>query len=66
MTEVFRGREEFGEARFLDAFLSCRELTAEETLTSLWNTLDVFSDGYEQSDDMTALVLFRDHDGDPH
>jgi serine phosphatase RsbU (regulator of sigma subunit) len=66
MTEVFRGQEEFGEARFLDAFLSCRQLTAEETLTSLWKTLDVFSDGYEQSDDMTALVLFRNHDGDHH
>jgi serine phosphatase RsbU (regulator of sigma subunit) len=66
MTEVFRGKEEFGEARFLEAFLSCGELTAEETLKSLWDTLDVFSDGYEQSDDMTALVLFRNHDGDHH
>ncbi len=59
MTEVFRGEEEFGEARLLEAFLACREQTAERTLSSLWHTLEAFSDGQDQSDDMTALVLFR-------
>jgi serine phosphatase RsbU (regulator of sigma subunit) len=66
MTEVFREEEEFGESRLLEAFLSCRETTADRTLESIWHTLEVFSDGQEQSDDMTALVLFRDHDGDRH
>ena len=66
MTEVFRHEEEFGESRLLETFLSCRQLTAGETLKCLWHTLDVFSNGHEQSDDMTALVLFRDHDGDRH
>ncbi len=59
MTEVFRGEEEFGEARLLQAFLACEEPTAERTLGHLWRTLEGFSDGQEQSDDMTALVLFR-------
>jgi serine phosphatase RsbU (regulator of sigma subunit) len=59
MTEVFRGEEEFGEDRFLEAFIQCKEPTAEKALRSLWNTLEVFSDGQDQSDDMTALVLLR-------
>jgi serine phosphatase RsbU (regulator of sigma subunit) len=59
MTEVFCGEDEFGESRLLEAFVSCDEPTAEKTLGSLWHTLEVFSDGHDQSDDMTALVLFR-------
>jgi serine phosphatase RsbU (regulator of sigma subunit) len=59
MTEVFHGEEEFGESRLLEAFLACKEQTAERTLFSLWHTLESFSDGQNQSDDMTALVLFR-------
>ena len=59
MTEVFRGAEEFGERGLLDAFLACKEQTAERTLSSLWHTLEAFSGGGNQSDDMTALVLFR-------
>jgi serine phosphatase RsbU (regulator of sigma subunit) len=66
MTEVFCVEEEFGESRLLETFLSCREPTADRTLKSLWQTLAVFSDGQEQSDDMTALLLFRNHDGDFH
>jgi serine phosphatase RsbU (regulator of sigma subunit) len=59
MTEVFRGEEEFGESRLLHTFSDCEESTPEATLACLWNTLEMFSDGQEQSDDMTALVLFR-------
>ncbi len=59
MTEVFRGEEEFGESRLLQAFCDCKEPTPEATLTSLWNTLETFSDGQAQCDDMTALVMFR-------
>lgn len=59
MTEVFRGEEEFGEDRLLQAFSDCGELTPEATLASLWSTLENFSDGQEQCDDMTALVLSR-------
>jgi len=59
MTEVFHGEDEFGEARLLEAFLACEEQTPERTLIHLWRTLEGFSDGQEQSDDMTALVLFR-------
>jgi serine phosphatase RsbU (regulator of sigma subunit) len=60
MTEVFCGEEEFGETRLLEAFLVSSETTAEQSLEFLWKTVEAFSDGREQSDDMTALVLFRD------
>jgi serine phosphatase RsbU (regulator of sigma subunit) len=59
MTEVFHGDDEFGEDRLLETFLACNEPTPERTLAHLWATLEGFSDGQEQSDDMTALVLFR-------
>ena len=66
MTEVFHGEDEFGEARLLETFVSCKEPTPDGTLGSLWHTLEAFSDGQNQSDDMTALVLFRNHYGDHH
>lgn len=59
MTEVFRGEEEFGEGRLLQAFADCEEPTPEATLTSLWQTLGTFSGDQERCDDMTALALFR-------
>jgi serine phosphatase RsbU (regulator of sigma subunit) len=55
----FQGEDEFGESRLLQFFSTCKEPTPDRTLTSLWNTLQAFSDGQEQSDDMTALALFR-------
>jgi serine phosphatase RsbU (regulator of sigma subunit) len=60
MTEVFCREEEFGEARLLETFIASSEPTAERALEFLWETLEAFSDGQEQSDDMTALVLSRD------
>jgi serine phosphatase RsbU (regulator of sigma subunit) len=59
MTEVFHGEDEFGETRLLETFLACHEPTPDEVLGSIWKTLEAFSDGHEQSDDMTALVMFR-------
>ena len=59
LTEVFRGEEEFGEARLLEAFVTCRDQAPESVLNSLWDTLHAFSDGAPPSDDMTALVLSR-------
>ena len=59
MTEVFCDREEFGEKRLMESFVACTERTPESTLSSIWHTLEGFSKGSEQSDDMTALVLFR-------
>jgi serine phosphatase RsbU (regulator of sigma subunit)/anti-sigma regulatory factor (Ser/Thr protein kinase) len=59
MTEVFCGDDEFGESRLLETFLECGQLTPDDVLDRIWQTLGEFSDGQEQSDDMTALVLFR-------
>jgi serine phosphatase RsbU (regulator of sigma subunit) len=60
LTEVFRGEEEFGEERLLDSFCGCDSVHSEGVLDSIWAELNSFSDGQEQSDDMTALVLLRE------
>ena len=59
LTEVFQGDEEFGEDRLLDSLLRCSSLKSEALLRSIWDALNDFSDGREQSDDMTAMVLLR-------
>jgi serine phosphatase RsbU (regulator of sigma subunit) len=62
LTEVFHGEDEFGESRLLDSFVACDSANSDGVLESLWSTLNAFSDGSEQSDDMTALVLLRQAD----
>jgi serine phosphatase RsbU (regulator of sigma subunit) len=59
MTEVFCGDDEFGETRLQETFVDCKEPTPELVLDRVWKALESFSDGQEQSDDMTALVMFR-------
>ena len=66
LTEVFRGDEEFGQERLMDAFRALDpsrifdgDRPAEDTLTSLWTTLDTFSEGASQQDDMSAIALCR-------
>jgi sigma-B regulation protein RsbU (phosphoserine phosphatase) len=66
LTEVFRGEEEFGQERLLNAFQSIDTLPitdndhhAEDTLASLWTTLDTFTGGAPQQDDMSAIALCR-------
>jgi sigma-B regulation protein RsbU (phosphoserine phosphatase) len=66
LTEIFRGEEEFGQNRLMEAFLSMEELypvdgnrQAEDTLSNLWTTLDTFSAGAPQQDDMSAIALCR-------
>jgi serine phosphatase RsbU (regulator of sigma subunit) len=59
MTEVFQGNEEFGQDRLLEAFRTSRAVDAPSTLSSIWQTLDAFSNQESQTDDMTALVIGR-------
>ncbi|MGA2167759.1 MAG: SpoIIE family protein phosphatase [Terracidiphilus sp.] len=59
LTEVFKGDEEFGPERLLDEFSKCPSENADDILDALWATLDEFSSGGPQSDDMTALALCR-------
>jgi len=66
LTEVFRDEEEFGQERLMEAFRALdlsRTLDgahqAEDTLTSLWTTLDTFTGGAPQQDDMSAIALCR-------
>jgi len=66
LTEIFRGEEEFGQERLMDAFrsvdkfgISDGDQRAEDALTGLWTTLDTFSGGAPQQDDMSAIALCR-------
>ena len=67
LTEVFQGEEEFGQERLMEAFREMNVDTpqtadgqqAEETLSSLWTTLDNFTAGAPQQDDMSAIALCR-------
>jgi len=66
LTEVFQGEEEFGQERLMDAFRTIDTLSApdadqpaEATLASLWTTLDTFTGGSPQQDDMSAIALCR-------
>ena len=66
LTEIFCGEEEFGQKRLMEAFRNMHEDSssdgnqhAEQTLSSLWTTLDTFSAGAPQQDDMSAIALCR-------
>jgi len=60
LTEVFKGEQEFGPQRLLDAFSNCASCDADDILDALWKALDEFSEGSPQRDDMTALALCRE------
>jgi sigma-B regulation protein RsbU (phosphoserine phosphatase) len=59
LTEVFKGDEEFGPERLLNEFSKCPPEKADDILDALWTTLEEFSAGGPQADDMTALALCR-------
>ena len=59
LTEVFRGDEEFGPERLLNAFLKCPAQKADDILDALWAAIESFAEGGPQGDDMTALALCR-------
>ena len=60
LTEVFRGEEEFGTERLIDAFCGCPSGKADDILGALWTAIESFSQGSPQGDDMTALALCRE------
>ncbi|MEI9978644.1 MAG: PP2C family protein-serine/threonine phosphatase [Edaphobacter sp.] len=66
LTEIFRGEEEFGQERLMQAFHDMDTTPAapdiqpaEQALANLWTTLDTFSGGAPQQDDMSAIALCR-------
>jgi len=59
LSEVFRGDEEFGSERLTEAFRNSPSQQASPTLDFLWETLASFSSNAPQTDDMTALAIFR-------
>jgi serine phosphatase RsbU (regulator of sigma subunit) len=56
LTEVFQGNEEFGEDRLLDLI---GDAPSRDLLDRVWQTLGRFAGGARQTDDMTALYLYR-------
>jgi serine phosphatase RsbU (regulator of sigma subunit) len=56
LTEVFHEDEEFGEDRLLDLV---PDLPAPDLLDHIWQTLTRYTRGARQTDDMTALHLYR-------
>jgi serine phosphatase RsbU (regulator of sigma subunit) len=59
LTEVFQGDEEFGEDRLFECFGAGPDGSAELALSSLWQTLEDFSGGAPQQDDMSAFAVYR-------
>jgi serine phosphatase RsbU (regulator of sigma subunit) len=59
LTEVFKGDEEFGPERLMDEFSKCPLEKADGILDALWTSLEDFSAGGPQGDDMTALAMCR-------
>lgn len=59
LTEVFQGEEEFGEERLFKTFASAGQGSAEAALATLWSTLEDFSGGAPQVDDMSAVAIYR-------
>lgn len=59
LTEVFRGEEEFGAERLVDAFRAVQTSDAESSLEALWAQLDDFNTSGPQTDDMTALAVIH-------
>ncbi|HBY64116.1 MAG TPA: hypothetical protein DEH78_30200 [Solibacterales bacterium] len=56
LTEVFQGDEEFGEERLL-GLIGPRP--SAQLLDGIWSALSAFSGNARQTDDMTALYLYR-------
>jgi serine phosphatase RsbU (regulator of sigma subunit) len=66
LTEVFQGEEEFGQDRLMNTFRAVDTLgssdsgqQAENILANVWTTLDTFTEGAPQQDDMSAIALCR-------
>lgn len=59
LTEVFRDLEEFGQDRLRKTFRECTCPDCGSILDCLWSTLQEFSGGAAQEDDMTALAIVR-------
>lgn len=59
LSEVFREDEEFGIDRLQQAFAQSAQAEARSVLQHVWSTLDLFTGGAPQQDDMTAVALCR-------
>jgi serine phosphatase RsbU (regulator of sigma subunit) len=59
LTEVFSGKEEFGEDRLEASLRASSSKDCGSTLAYLWNCIGEFSGNEPQHDDMTALAVSR-------
>ncbi|HET6978909.1 MAG TPA: PP2C family protein-serine/threonine phosphatase [Pyrinomonadaceae bacterium] len=54
-----RGSEEFGLERLKDTIRQARDCSANEVIARLYAAVKIFSEGTEQKDDLTVLVIKR-------
>ena len=54
-----RGSEEFGLQRLKDTIREARDCSADEVIARLYTAVKNFSEGTEQNDDLTMVVIKR-------
>jgi len=52
-------KDEFGDARFMDAVQQTRKVPPGQVLQNLFAVVDAFAGGVEQADDIGCLVIDR-------
>jgi phosphoserine phosphatase RsbU/P len=60
VTEAMNLRqEEFGEAAFIETLASSRDRPVAEIISRIFSSVDSFSQGAEQTDDITCIAIRR-------
>ena len=52
-------KEEFGEAAFIETLASSRDMPMSQIVSCIFSTVDSFSQGAEQTDDITCIAIRR-------
>ena len=52
-------KEEFGEAAFIETLAGSRDRPVAEIISRIFSTVDSFSQGAEQTDDITCIAIRR-------
>ncbi len=52
-------REELGEVAFIETLVGSRDRPVAEIISSIFSTVDSFSQGAEQTDDITCITIRR-------
>jgi serine phosphatase RsbU (regulator of sigma subunit) len=50
-------QDEFGDAALIEALVASRNLSADDIVSGIFRSVDEFSQGAEQTDDITCIVM---------